>query len=194
MSGLWFQASSTTGVIVKEQTGVGRHRFLGFVAAMWTSHGRLENRLLAAPRTQIIPERSRDQTKQSAVERAKRKLPIKVICEKDAAKRADDHRCKIAVSPGGKRQPCQSENREPLEDVKDDAFVLAERTQSRPRSNCGEQRKTTGRGNRRDRSAGSTNAIEKNETAFHRQLYRKERPRTIAVARGARGSGDLESL
>src|SRR5450631_2304461 len=98
MSRLWFQTDSTTGAIVKENAGVGRHRFLEFVAAMWTSYDRLQTRLLAAPRAQIIPERSHDQTKESAVKRGERKLPIEVVCEIGAGKRTQNQRRKVAVS------------------------------------------------------------------------------------------------
>jgi hypothetical protein len=76
-----------------------------------------------------------------------------MICEIGAAKRADDQRRKVAVLSKRERQPCQSEKGKSLENVEDDTFVLSERTQSRRRSNRGEQRETTRRSDRRDESA-----------------------------------------
>ena len=118
--------------------------------AFRTRQRRLQHRVLHPASAQVIPNRSRDQAQQAAVKRGKRKLPVEVICEIGAAKRADDERRKVAVLSKRKGQPRESEKGKSLEDVEDDTFVLSERSQSRRRPNSSEERETTRRSESRD--------------------------------------------
>jgi len=76
----------------------------------------------------MIPERSHNQTQETAVKRGKRELPIEMIRETDAGKNADNQRRQVMVLSKRERQPCEREKRKPLEDVEDHTFVLSERT------------------------------------------------------------------
>lgn len=76
-----------------------------------------------------------------------------MIREIETAERADYQRRYVSVPPKRKRQPRQREQGKALEDIKDDAFVLSERTESCRRSDGGEERETTGRGDSREESA-----------------------------------------
>lgn len=84
-----------------------------------------------------------------------------MIREIGAAKRADDQRRGVAVSPKRKRQSRQSQNREALKNGENNSFVLAERAQTRCRSDRREERKATRSGDGRDKGAHRANAVER---------------------------------